>query len=308
MPKIVVVGSANMDLVVRATRAPERGETLHGTEFGTFPGGKGANQAVAAARQGARVTMIGCMGDDPFGAQMLGALRQDGIDTRHVRVDAQAPTGVALITVEAGGDNRIIIVAGANGQVTPAQIEVAAADFAGGDLLLMQLEVPLPAVRRAAELARARGMRVILNAAPAQPLDGDLLALVDYLVINEIEAATLTGLAPTQAEAAAQALRAAGARQVVVTLGATGAILCGTAGCLPVPGFPVAVVDTTAAGDAFVGAFAMALTEDMPLPAAVRRGNAAGALAVTRRGAQPALPTRAETMALLGTHGQDMLP
>ncbi len=155
-----MVGSVNMNLVVRAARVPERGETVPGADFGTFPGGKGANQAVAAARQGAQVTMVGCVRDGAFGAQMREALRQDGIDTGHVRVDARAPTGVALITVEESGENRIIIVAGASGQVTPALIEAAAADFAGEDLLLMQLEVPCPACPRRWSIRRQRATRL----------------------------------------------------------------------------------------------------------------------------------------------------
>jgi ribokinase len=295
MPRITVVGSVNMDLVVRAPRAPERGETLSGSDFGLFPGGKGANQAVAAARQEAGVVMVGCVGDDAFGAQMRGALSGDGVDTRYVAIDSQAPTGVALITVEERGDNRIIVVAGANGQVSPAKVLAADDAFSSGDVLILQLEIPLPSVMAAAHIAHDRGMQVILNAAPAQPLGQDLLALVDYLIVNAIEATTLAGLAPEQTTPAAEALRARGAQNVVVTLGADGAILFDADGRLAVPAFPVSVVDTTAAGDAFVGAFAAALTTGLPAREAVRWGNAAGALAVTQFGAQPSLPTRAET-------------
>ncbi len=305
MPSITVVGSINMDLVVRTPRVPERGETISGTDFRTFPGGKGANQAVAAQRQGGTVAMIGCVGDDPFGQQMLSGLGSEGIDTSLVTVVPGTPSGVALISVEQSGENRIIIVAGANGLVSPAIVEAAQGAFAS-KVLLMQLEIPLSAVLSAANLARRKGMQVILNAAPARPLPPELISLVDYLVVNEIEAASLSGLDPSKPEECAEALREAGARNVVVTLGAEGAILHGEGGTVRVASYRVQVVDTTAAGDAFVGAFAVGLTEGASAEEAVARGNCAGALAVTRMGAQPSLPTRDATDDYLSKQIQDV--
>ncbi len=189
---IVVVGSINMDLVVRAPHLPQPGETIIGSDFKTFPGGKGANQAVAAARLGGRVKMIGRVGDDAFGAQLLQTLRDDCIDTTFVQRDAAAPSGVALITVEDAGQNTIVVASGANARVTPADVDAAAAAFEGASVLLLQLECPLPTVRHAIEVARQRQVRVILNPAPSQPLDALLLSQVDYLVPNQIELALLT--------------------------------------------------------------------------------------------------------------------
>ncbi len=261
MPGILVIGSINMDLVVRTPRVPERGETISGDAFHTFPGGKGANQAVAAARQGAVVAMAGCVGADAFGAALRDTLHRDGVDTAHVLVDAGVPTGVALVVLEESGDNRILVVAGANGLVSPALVDSAGPAFDGAQALVLQLEVPLPAVQHAATRARTHDIPVILNAAPARPLPADLLALVDYLVVNEVEVAMLAGQAPGRPAESAAALRAQGVSHVVVTLGAGGATYYGEGTPIIVPAFHVPVLDTTAAGDAFVGAFAVALVE-----------------------------------------------
>jgi ribokinase len=289
---IVVVGSINMDLVVRAPHLPQPGETIIGSDFKTFPGGKGANQAVAAARLGGRVKMIGRVGSDAFGMQLLQTLRDDCIDTTFVQRDAAVPSGVALITVEDAGQNTIVVASGANARVTPADVDAAAAAFEGASVLLLQLECPLPTVRHAIEVARQHQVRVILNPAPSQPLDASLLSQVDYLVPNQIELALLTRA--DSLEEGVSRLKALGIRQVVVTLGGDGAAVFDDEQAYQLPPYHVSVVDTTAAGDAFVGGFAVALVEGKSTRAAAEWGNAAGALAVTRAGAQPSLPTRAE--------------
>ncbi|HJW84615.1 MAG TPA: ribokinase [Anaerolineae bacterium] len=299
---IVVVGSLNMDLVVRSPRHPQPGETIIGGEFRTFPGGKGANQAVAAARLGGAVTMIGRVGADAFGDALIDTLARDRVDTAHVLRDGESPTGVALITVAAAtGQNTIVVASGANARVTPGDVDAAQAAFEGASVLLLQLECPLPAVARAIELAKKRGVRVVLNPAPAQPLDPALLSGVDYLIPNQSELALLTGVQDTHAvREAAQRLQAAGVRQVIVTLGEEGALIVEAGGETRLPAYRVQAVDTTAAGDAFVGAFAVALLEGRSTREAALWGNAAGALAVTRAGAQPSLPTRAELETFLG--------
>ena len=300
---LVVLGSLNMDLVIRAPRHPRPGETLIGSDFGTFPGGKGANQAVAIARLGQEVTMIGCVGRDAFGDALIATLRAAGVDTTGV-TRSDAATGVALITLSAAGENTIVIAPGANGTVTPELVRSHEALLAGAAALLLQLEVPLPAVETAAALAHVHGVPVILNPAPAQPLPAPLMRQVDYLIPNQHEAALLTGLpvtTPEEAVTAADRLRRAGVGVVVLTLGEQGALVLMEDAPVMVPSFPVAVVDTTAAGDAFVGAFAVALSEGRTPVEAATWGCAAGALACTVLGAQPSLPSREAVMALLDT-------
>jgi ribokinase len=289
---IVVVGSLNMDLVVRAPRHPQPGETIMGGDFRTFPGGKGANQAVAAARLGAAVQMIGRVGADAFGDALLRTLAQDGVATRHVRRDQEAPTGVALITLNAAGQNSIVVAPGANARVTPQDVVAAEAAFAGAAVLLLQLECPLPAVAQAIEMAKQHGAQVVLNPAPAQPLDVALLAKVDYLLPNQNELALLTGL--DDIRPAVSRLQASGVRRVVVTLGEDGVLVAEDDSEIHIPAHGVIVVDTTAAGDAFAGAFTVALLSGHSTRQAAAWGNAAGALAVTRAGAQPSLPRRGE--------------
>jgi ribokinase len=294
---IIVVGSLNMDLVVRSSHHPQPGETIIGGTFSTFPGGKGANQAVAAARLGARVQMVGAVGEDAFGSELLGHLGSDGIDHRLVRRDPQAATGVALITIDAKGQNTIVVASGANLQVTAEDVAATEAIFQNAALLLIQLECPLPAVAKAIELAKKHGLIVVLNPAPAQPLSAELLSQVDYLVPNQIELAMLTGY--DDIEQAVAHLRGIGVRCVVVTLGEDGVLASSATGELRLPAHQVTVVDTTAAGDAFAGGLSVGLAEGLTLAEALALGNAAGALAVTRAGAQPSLPTRAEVNALI---------
>jgi len=293
--RVTVVGSLNMDLVVRAPRIPRPGETIIGGEFRTVPGGKGANQAVAAARLGAQVTMVGRVGGDAFGGLLLDNLAAAGVDHTFVARDVEAATGVALIEVDDAGQNSIVVVSGANMRLAPADVEAAAATIGVADVLLLQLESPLETVTRAAQVAHAQGVTVILNPAPARPVPDGLLGLVDVLIPNESETALLTGLPvgdQEEAQAAATALHRTGVATVILTLGGQGALLAHEGGVELFPAFDVTPVDTTAAGDAFVGGLAVALAEGRPLQEAVRWGNAAGALATTRLGAQPSLPTR----------------
>ncbi len=295
---LAVAGSLNMDLVARAPRLPRPGETVIGDSFHTLPGGKGANQAIAAARLGGAVAMIGKLGDDPFSDALQANLDAAGVARRYVTRQASAPAGVALITVDAAGQNSIVVAPGANALLTPADVDAAEPAIAGARVLLLQLEIPLESVLRAAQLGRRHGATVILNPAPARPLPAELLALTDILVPNETEAALLTGRPVSDAAAA---LRSAGAHTVILTLGAQGALLAEAGEMRSFPAFCVRPVDTTAAGDAFLGGLGVALAEGRPLEEAIRWGNAAGALATTRLGAQPSLPRRAELEALLGT-------
>jgi len=309
---IVVVGSLNMDLVVRAPRLPRPGETLSGGPFATYPGGKGANQAVAAAMLGASVAMVGRVGDDAFGRELAAVLAGAGVDGAEVRPAPGMASGVALIAVEDGGQNMIVIAPGANAALDPAAVDAAAPLLRSCRALLLQLESPLPAVARAAQIARAAGATVILNPAPAPagPLPAELLASVDYLVPNETEAAALLGgEAPAEPLVLARAVRERlGVPAALVTLGARGAVLADAAGAIVQPAFSVQAVDATAAGDAFIGGFAAALVAAEPPAAAMRWGCAAGALATTRPGAQASLPTRGALLALLGENRADPEP
>jgi len=301
---VAVVGSLNMDLVARAARIPQPGETVIGGEFRNVPGGKGANQAVAAARLGAQVSMVGRVGRDAFAGPLLDSLAADGIDHTFVIQDPHAATGVALIVVDDAGENSIVVASGANMRLSPTDVDAAETAIAGADALLLQLESPLETVTRAAELARAHGVTVILNPAPARPLPVELLALVNVLIPNESETALLTGMPvgdQAEAEAAAGALRTMGVGTVILTLGQRGALLAREGETVMCPAFDVTPVDTTAAGDAFVGGFAVALAEGRTLSEATRWGNGAGALATTKLGAQPSLPARQELETLLAT-------
>jgi len=300
---IVVVGSINMDLVVRASRIPTPGETVLGQDFSTYPGGKGANQAIAAVRQGARVKFIGRVGDDEFGRLLVDELEVNGVDVKHIYMDENAATGVALITLNDAGENAIVVASGANHRLSPDNIHAAETAFSGADVLLLQLETPLDTVTAGAEAARNHGVKVILNPAPATPLPGELLSRVDILIPNESETAQLTGLPVnnlSQVEKAGRTLVKRGISTVVVTLGERGAYqIEADKPARHISSYPVAVVDTTAAGDSFVGTFAVSLANGEPVDRAVERGCAAGALATTRLGAQQSIPTRSEIDNLL---------
>ena len=262
-------------------------------------GGKGANQAVAAARLGASVVFIARVGHDAFGAGVVKGFEREGIDTRFIVRDPDAPSGVALIGVDRErGENSIIVAPGANARLTPADVERAADVIAAAQIVVCQLEVPLDAVGRALELARASGVTTILNPAPAQSLPSDLLALVSILTPNETEAALLAGQVGLEPREAARALLALGVSTVIVTLGGEGALLATGEGERLIPGCPVArVVNTTAAGDCFTGALAISLAEGQSLESAIAFANKAASISVTRVGAQPSLPTRADVEA-----------
>ncbi len=295
-----------MDLVVPVPRHPRPGETVLGGDLRRVPGGKGANQAVAAARLGAAVRMVGRVGRDAFGHALIENLKREGVDASGIKALAGASTGVALISVDEGGENAIVVSPGANARLGPEDLNPR--DLEDAAVLLLQLEVPLETVAAAARLGRQAGARVVLNAAPARPLPDALLANLDVLVVNAYEAATLLETKPPEgpknALAAARAL-AQKVPEVVVTLGERGLVYAGTEGEGHLPAFSVRPVDTTAAGDAFTGALAAGLAEGMGLKRALRLGAAAGALAATRPGAQPSLPQREEAEALLEGHAPD---
>jgi ribokinase len=301
--KVTVVGSINIDLVTQVARFPEPGETILGGDLETIPGGKGANQAVAAVRLGSEVAMVGRLGDDVFATQLRQNLVEDGVDVTYVSESPETASGVALIVVDNDGQNSIVVASGANAKVTAQDVDRAAEAITTADVLLLQLEIPLEAVRRAAEIAHERGVKVILNPAPAQTLPADILSLVDILIPNESELSALSGLRTTslmEMKIAASKLRRSGVETVILTAGENGALLAGTAGDCHFPAFSLKkVVDTTAAGDAFVAGVATAIAEGKSLSEAVPWGNAAGALAITRAGAQPSLPSRAEVETLL---------
>ena len=294
---VVVVGSLNMDLVMRTPRVPVGGETLHGHEFSTLPGGKGANQAVACARLGAKVSMVGQVGNDGFGTTLRDGLAADGIDVSGVLQTTAVGTGVAMILVEDIGQNRIVLAAGANGALTPDDIEAQAALIGGAAMLVLQLEVPMPVVERAIAIAHSAGVPVLLNPGPAKPLAEALWSQIDLLIPNESEAELLSGIAVTDAASAytaARVFRQRGVKCVLITLGANGVAVIDDAGERHLPAHVVKAVDTTAAGDTFIGGLTAGLVEGMAMDEAVALGQRASALCVTRHGAQPSIPYRRE--------------
>jgi ribokinase len=297
-PRIVVAGSINMDLVVRSARLPRPGETIIGRETLELPGGKGANQAVAAARLDADVFMIGRVGDDGFGERLRTGLKHEGINISHVTVTPKCASGLAIVAVEDSGENAITVIPGANGRLTADDVTAASDLIREADVLLLQLEVPLETVLLAIELAVEFDTQVILDPAPAPASFPTKLLAVDVACPNETEAAAITGRQIANlddAKNAALRLHAMGARHAVVTLGSQGAVVCGPDGWLEhVPSFAVEAVDSTAAGDAFAAGLGVSLAQGRPVSVAVRYGCAAGALATTRQGAQPAMPTAAE--------------
>lgn len=303
---IVVVGSLNMDFVVEVTQLPLRGETVSGRGFVTLPGGKGANQACAAGRLLGRPgggAMVGCVGDDVHGAQLIASLQAAGIDARRVRAVPDAATGVALIVVEAGGQNQIVVAPGANERLCAEEVSAALAEL-GGRWLLLQLETPLDTVEAAARRARALGMTVILDPAPARPLPAALLQQIDILTPNESEALALAGAGGSRidledAPAVAATLLAQGPRQVILKLGEQGAFLADGDTTRHFPARRVEAADATAAGDCFNGALAAGLADGMALPEAIEFAVTAASISVTRRGAQASIPARAEVESLL---------
>jgi ribokinase len=305
MKPILVIGSLNMDLVARCERLPAKGQTVFGQDFFTAPGGKGANQAVAAAKLGARVTMAGCVGTDAFGAALTAGLRAEGIGTDTV-VPVVGPTGTALITIDAEGANTIVVISGANAACDATLVDRALASVGGPGILLLQNEIPADVNAHAIRVAHASGWFVILNPAPAAPLVPELLPLVDIIAPNETEAAAITGLGVSgraDALAAARHLVARSARGVLITLGGDGALYCDPSRRLHCPTIAVQAVDTTAAGDAYIGALGAALAAGRGLPESLGFAAAAAALSVTRLGAQPSLASSAELSDFVRRHG-----
>ena len=297
-PRIVVVGSVNMDLVIRAPRMPAPGETLGGSDFRTIPGGKGANQAVAAARMGAEVHFIGSIGGDDFGLRLKQGLAGEGIDLAHLSVLQDAPTGVAMIILDAAGQNSIVLSPGANGRVTTEQVEACADTIAGARMLVCQLETPLAAVTRAIDIAHDKRVPVVLNPAPALALDRRLLAKVKYLIPNETEASLLSGVQVVDVEtagAAARRLADQGVEQVLITLGEKGVVSTrGHDAASSFPAIRVSVVDTTGAGDSFVGSLAVELASGRSVREAIQFAQHVAALKITKLGAQTSIPQREE--------------
>jgi len=295
VPRVLIVGSANVDFTVALPRLPRPGETVSEGTLLVARGGKGANQAVAARRLGAEVRLVACVGEDASGRDVRQVLIDEGIGVEAIVTTAQAATGTALIVVDAEGRNQIAVAPGANRALTVADVDRRDADFAWAEVVVCSLEVPLATARRALECARRHGALTILNPAPLPDRGLDFLDLADYVTPNEGEAARLTGLSLSDLASAATvaaAIHALGAAHAIVTLGAGGAVAEGGDGRVQVPAFEVKAVDTTGAGDAFNSALAVALAERQTLVRAIRFANAAAALACTVRGAQPSLPTR----------------
>ena len=301
-PRVCVVGSINTDFTFRTPRLPRGGETLEGTSFQLGYGGKGANQAVMAARLGAAVAMVARVGRDTFGDQSLANLRKEAIDVTHVRVDDTVSSGVAAVIVDAAGQNSIIVVPGANAALRPEHVQQAGTAIRSSQAVVCQLEVPIETVLESFRIAKAAGVRTILNPAPPASLPDELLRLTDICVPNETELAALTGQTAATKDDAIRAGRSVlerGPRIVVITLGAAGALIVDGDGIAHLPAASVVALDTAGAGDAFIGTLAVLISAGMPLPAAVHKANAVAALSVTRPGTQASFPTREEVRALL---------
>jgi ribokinase len=308
--RVCVIGSSNLDFTVSVPRLPGVGETVSGGTLATSPGGKGANQAVAARRLGAEVSFVTLLGADPIGDRLAVALGEAGLPSAPIARTRETATGVALISVDPEGRNQIAVAPGANHQLTVERVRTHAGLLAWADVVLLQLETPIETVRWALEEARRVGKRTVLNPAPARvlPLPADLLPLVDYLTPNEVEAGLLTDRmvgSLDDAEEAGRLLVARGVSTVVVTMGAMGAVAVSVAGALRTPAFPVEAIDTVGAGDAFSGAFAACLAAGAPVEAAVLVASATGALTCTRRGALDAMPARAEVVRLMRRYDRE---
>ncbi len=300
--KIIVIGSCNTDMVVKADRLPVPGETVIGGTFFMNPGGKGANQAVAAARLGGHVTFISKTGNDVFGKQSVELFNSEGINTNNIFSDPKNPSGVALITVDANGENCIVVASGANASLSPDDIESARAEIETGDLVLMQLEIPLETVEYAAEMAYKKGIRVILNPAPARAFSDKLIKSLYMIIPNKSEAEILSGIKVhdwDSAKKAADVIKAKGANIVVITLGSLGALICEAGNYYKVDAIKVNAVDTTAAGDTFCGALCVGISEGYTIVDSVKMAAKASALTVTRMGAQSSIPYRSELATLI---------
>ncbi|MEG9499711.1 ribokinase [Mannheimia indoligenes] len=302
MKNLTVLGSINADHVISVPYFAKPGETLTGHSYHIAYGGKGANQAVAAARLGAKVSFIGCIGDDGIGKAMKTAFEKDDINTRPIKSVANEMTGIAMIQVAESGENSIVISAGANGHLDETVVAEFQSEITQADCLLMQLETPLPAIIQAAKIAKENNTQVVLNPAPARALPDELLSLLDMITPNETEAEILTGIKvvdEASAKLAAQAFHQKGIEKVLITLGSKGVFVSENGQGEIVAGFRVNAVDTTAAGDTFNGALVTAMLEDKPLNEAIRFAHAAAAISVTRKGAQPSIPRRQETLDFL---------
>ncbi|ELV8684128.1 ribokinase [Vibrio fluvialis] len=305
MNKLVVLGSVNADHVLQVPSFPRPGETLHGRNYQVIPGGKGANQAVAAARLKADICFIACVGDDSFGINIRESFKLDGMNISGVKMQPNCPTGIAMIQVSDSGENSICISAEANARLTAEAIEPDLARIREAKYLLMQLETPIDGIVKAAQVAKEARTNVILNPAPARELPDELLSCVDVITPNETEAEVLTGITVTDdasAQLAADALHRKGIEIVMITLGAKGVWLSQNGRGTLIPGFRVQATDTTAAGDTFNGALVTGLLEEMPLESAIKFAHAAAAISVTRFGAQTSIPNRAEVDAFLANH------
>lgn len=299
---VVVVGSANMDMVVSCERFPGPGETVLGTDFGMYPGGKGANQAAACGRLGGEVRFVSRMGRDVFRDRLTASLREKGIDLSHVVVDEDEPTGVALISVDTTGENEIIVASGSNMRLSPEDVRAHRQAFEAARVVVLQLEIPLETVMEAAREGKQAGAQVILNPAPARELPDDLLSYVDVLTPNESEAALLSGMPIADAESAERAARKLierGVRCVILTMGARGALLITDSTTRHFPALHVHAVDATGAGDAFNGALAFGIARGEDIEAAIERAVSVAAFSVTRKGAQPSMPSSAEVEAFV---------
>jgi len=306
MPKqgksIVVVGSSNMDLVAKAPKIPVIGETLTGSDFFMVPGGKGANQAVAAAKLGAEVIFVAKLGKDIFASKSLENFKSVKVNTSHVEQLDGVPSGVAMIAIDDDGKNIIIVVPGANGKLLPKDVDAAQGDIAGAGVVVAQLEVPIETVEQAAKIAKANNVPFILDPAPARPLSDELLSMVDVIKPNETEAETITGIKVTDfasAEKAADTLLGKGVKTVIITLGEKGFLLATKDSKEMIASHQVKAVDSTAAGDAFTGGVAYGIASGKSVKEAAVYANAVAAISVTRLGAQPSMPTKEEVDAFI---------